>query len=842
MSKYLPQEFESKWVEKWEKEGVYKTPQPSKKDKMYLLDMFPYPSGDGLHVGHVRIYTASDVLARFYRMSGKKVLHPMGWDAFGLPAENAAIKAKKSPQEIVPKNIATFKKQMRTLGFSYDWDREFATTDPSYYRWTQWLFIQFFKMGLLYKKSTPVYYCEFCKTGLAEEEVLPNGTHERCGNPITRKELPQWIFKITTYADRLLEDMDRLDWPQGIIEMQRNWIGRKEGAEVEFKIPSINTNVRIFTTRVDTIFGATFLVVSPEIAIKWVEKGWKPTEKVSDYIEESLKKTDQQRLQEVEDKTGAETGLRAVNPVNNEEIPVWVADYVLAEVGTGAIMGVPAHDEKDFEFAKKMKLKIREVIKPEGKFEGRVFAGLGISINSGEYSGLKSLEFQEKLVKNLEKRGLGKKTVTYHLRDWIFSRQRYWGEPIPMVYCENCAKKGLNYWKTEEGKKYYLKYQKVSKIDENLNKALVGWFPLKDDELPLELPEVDNYDPTGTTESPLIRASKWVKTKCPNCGGNARRETDTMPNWAGSCWYFLRFADPRNAQEAFSKASSEKWLPVDYYIGGAEHAVLHLLYARFWIKAMYDLGLVPFEEPFLKLKSVGLVLAQDSRKMSKSFGNVLNPDEVVQEFGADPLRIYEMFMAPFSQEIAWSTQTLQGSYRFIKRIWQTFHNSDKITKNALEGDRQVAVKLQKTIVKVGSDIPDVKFNTAVAAMMKFLNEWEKDGVKLSQNNAKNFLKILSPFAPYVTEEIWRNVFKEKESIHLSEWPKVEKEEIKEEIYNIPVQVNGKLRAVLVVPAGQTDEKNVLGKALANEKVKTYIEGKKYKIIYREPKILNFIVK
>ncbi len=842
MSKYLPQEFEKKWIKQWEKEGVYQTPEPSdKKKKMYVLDMFPYPSGAGLHVGHPRGYTATDILARYYRMNGYAVLHPMGWDAFGLPAENAAIKAKKNPMEMVPENIKTFKRQMKMLGFSYDWSREFSTTDPEYYKWTQWLFIQFFKMGLLTKKLTPVYYCEFCKTGLAEEEVLANGTHERCGNPITRKELPQWIFRITTYADRLLEDLKDLNWPQGILEMQKNWIGRKDGVEVDFEIPDLKTKARIFTTRVDTIFGATFLIIAPELVKKWMDRGWKPTPKVVAYVEASLQQTNQQRLQKLEDKTGVDSGLQAINPANNEQIPVWVADYVIAEVGTGAIMGVPAHDERDFAFAKKMKLPIVEVIKPDTETDEKIFTGYGTAINSGQYNGMKSSQLQQKITTDFEKKGTGKTTRTYHLRDWIFSRQRYWGEPIPMIYCQKCAENKVDFWQTKTGKEFLKHHQNISKLYQDVRKDLYGWFPIPETELPLELPYLKTYGPGKKGESPLANVPEFVKTNCPNCGSEAKRETDTMPNWAGSSWYFLRFIDPTNDEKAWSEAPEKKWMAVDFYIGGAEHAVLHLLYARFWMKALYDLGLASHKEPFTILRNVGMILAEDSRKMSKSYGNVINPDGVVEEFGADALRVYEMFMAPFSQEIAWSTRTLQGAYRFLKRIWQTYHMTDKLTTNVDEEGKQLVIKLQRTIDKVRRDIPDVKFNTAIAAMMEFLNEWEKEGIKLSEDNAKNFLKILSPFAPFISDQIWREVFKQKESIHLAEWPKVSLDEIKEEFFSIPVQVNGKLRAVLVIPADKQDETIVVAKALENEKVKEYVGNKKYKVIYRPGKILSFIV-
>jgi leucyl-tRNA synthetase len=834
--KYIPQDIEAKWREKWEKQKTYKTPKTTDKaKKMYILDMFPYPSGEGLHVGHPRGYTATDILARFYRMSGFDILHPMGWDAFGLPAENAAIKAKKNPLNMVPANIAKFKRQLKLLGFSYDWDRELATIDPFYYKWTQWLFIQFFKMGLLYKKNTPVYYCEFCKTGLAEEEVLANGTHERCGNKITRKTLPQWVFRITEYADKLLEGLDSLQWPEGIIQMQRNWIGRREGINIEYRVDGSDEKIVCFTTRPDTNFGATFVVLAPEHP--FLQKildgkisGTKETnvKKIKEYIQKALAKTDLDRISEIKKKTGIFTGFYAINRLNNEKMPIWISDFVLMDYGTGAVVGVPAHDQRDFDFAQRFKIPVIQVIRPEkGEFKA-AYEGSGKLINSGEWNGLDWPRDKEKIFSFLEKKGLGKRVISYHLRDWIFSRQRYWGEPIPMIFCENCAKKQIISREVE-----------TKNLNEKIRKTLYGWFPIREKELPLELPHLESYEPAKNGKSPLSKASKWVETKCPNCGLSAVRETDTMPNWAGSCWYFLRFADPHNDKEAWSQPAVEKFLPVDWYIGGAEHAVLHLLYSRFWVKALYDLRLLDFTEPFLRLRNQGMVLAADHRKMSKSLGNVINPDQVVKEYGADSLRIYEMFMAPFSQEIAWSIQTLQGSYRFLKRIWQIYNNSAKITKQRESQNKQVVAKLQATISKVSSDITNVKFNTAVAAMMEFLNEWDRETVSLPQNDAKSFLKILAPFAPFITEEIWQRVFNEKESIHFSSWPQVSKTKISIEEIKIPIQTNGKLRGIIVIEDGKIDQETVVKKALQLPAVKKILAGKKYKTIYKKGKILNF---
>ncbi|MCS7093174.1 MAG: leucine--tRNA ligase [Patescibacteria group bacterium] len=863
MKKYQPEVFEEKWLDWWEKEEVYKTSplasEPERK-KQYVLSMFPYPSGAGLHVGHVRIYTGTDVLARFFRMSGNLVLHPMGWDAFGLPAENAAIKAKKNPLEMVPENIANFKRQMKRLGFSYDWDKEFTTTEPKYYRWTQWLFIQFFKMGLLYKNEVPVYYCPSCKTGLAEEEVLPDGTHERCQQPITRKTLPQWLFRITSYADRLLEDLKELDWPEGIIEMQKNWIGKSVGAEVNFplkKIPGVRFSykfVKVFTTRVDTLFGVTALVVAPEhwliedIEHQQVKLPKEKFAEIKDYVEKAKRKLDLTRTDLEKEKTGVDTTLKAIHPLTNEEIPIWVADYVIGWYGEGAVMVVPAHDERDFEFARKYRLPIRKVIaNPEAK-DGELSQALtkfGVLVNSGEFSGLTSKEAIEKITEKLQTLNLGRKKTTYKLRDWIFSRQRYWGEPIPMVFCQNCARKKITYWDIQREKKSF-------QFENEELSNLYGWFPVSESDLPLKLPYISSYEPAETGESPLSRIKEFLEASCPNCGKPAKRETDTMPNWAGSCWYFLAFPfwskkDQSKSQEVTSKEAwkammnhYQSWLPVDWYLGGAEHAVLHLLYSRFWVKALSDLGLLTFREPFVRLRHVGMVLAEDHRKMSKSFGNVINPDDVIKEYGADALRLYEMFMAPFSSEIAWSTKALQGCYRFLKRVWELYNrvNWDQVAKNSKENLKLVA-KLNRTLKKVTEDIPQIKFNTAVASMMEFLNEYEKNPQGLSKARAKKFLQILAPFAPFLTEEIWRGIFKEKKSIHLSQWP--EFETVTEEEIEIPVQVNGKFRATIKIHLSKIKNLNEIKReSLKIEKIKRYLKGKEYEVIYIEGKVINFV--
>lgn len=876
--KYQPKKFEDKLNKNWQKEKVYKT--SSGTGKNYVLSMFPYPSGSGLHVGHVRIYTGTDVLARYFRMNDQSVLHPMGWDAFGLPAENAAIKAKKNPMDMVPTNIITFKRQMNMLGLSYDWDKELATTDPNYYKWTQWLFVQFFKMGLLYKKNTPINFCPKCKTGLAEEEVLSNGTHERCGTKIEKKELPQWIFRITTYAERLLKDLEGLDWPKGILDMQKNWIGKKEGTEIEFLILNSKFKIKVFTTRVDTIYGVTAIVVSPEHFL--AKEAAKKSKEVSSYIEKSQIKSDLQREDITREKTGVKTDFMAIHPLTGNELPVYVGDYVLGSYGTGAVMVVPAHDERDFLFAKKYGLKIKTVVvKPgiKGSKRDKVFADDGTLIDSEDFNGLNSKEAIIKITDHLKKKNLGTPKISYHLRDWIFSRQRYWGEPIPMVFCENCAEKRISWWETDEGKTFKKSYQTIIKLDQTIQNDLVGWFPLFEQNLPLELPYLKSYEPTDTGESPLAKIKDWTKTTCPHCGLPARRETDTMPNWAGSCWYYIAFSfwEQEKANLKFKIKNlklienlklkienSKKWLPVDWYLGGAEHAVLHLLYARFWTKALKDLGLLNFSEPFLRLRNVGMVLAEDHRKMSKSFGNTINPDDIVIEYGADTLRVYEMFMAPFNAEIAWSMSSLQGAYRFLNRIWEIYHKtfqkqngrtsevkeerSDGKTSEVNEiARKRLIIKLNKTIEKVTNDIKETKFNTAIASMMGFLNDWSafagasinKEDSGLSDKDAKKFLQILAPFAPFMTEEIWQGVFGEKKSIHLSSWPQAEKVTIEDEI-KIPVQVNGKVRSVITARRDATEE-IIVDTAVNDVRVSKFLMGKQYKSIYIKNKILNLVV-
>ena len=952
MSKqYNSQQIEPRWVKVWEKEKTYKTPskiqdpplrqdfhlrrgydgqvEGQAKSKIYTLSMFPYPSGSGLHIGHVRIYTGTDVLARYFRMKGYAVLHPMGWDAFGLPAENAAIKAKKNPMDMVPKNIAQFKKQMLRLGLSYDWDKELSTMDPDYYQWTQWLFIQFFKLGLLYKKDTPVYFCPQCQTGLAEEEVLPNGTHERCGKPITRKKLPQWLFKITDYADSLLDGLKELDWPKGILEMQKNWIGKKEGINITYPVVAVAPNtcgvlvgqeaaraktkqldeeITCFTTRPDTNFGATFVVIAPEhefVAKLIKRKGKneklivndKKLEEIKEYVDKSLSKTDLERIAENKRKTGVFTGYYCLNQLNNKLMPIWISDFVLTNVGTGAVVGVPGHDQRDFQFAKEFGLEVIIVVKPnlseklitksekqqlktQSKLKEKVYEGEGINVNSDFLNGLNTIEAQQKVKDYLEEKGWGKRTVSYHLRDWIFSRQRYWGEPIPMVFCPKCAKQNKSYFNTESYKEDVKRYKEIDtkllgnwKLEVgNSKQSLVGWFPIVENKLPLELPYLKQYEPTKTGKSPLTRAKDWVNTTCPECGGPAKRETDTMPNWAGSCWYFLAFPswnksigqgqaasmgkvvglsqknnnnnlnNKSNRQpnpNLFAQPDTSTWLPVDWYLGGAEHAVLHLLYARFWTHVLADLKLLGFREPFLKLRNVGMVLGEDHQKMSKSVGNVISPEVIIEKHGADALRLYEMFMAPFNIEISWSNEALLGMSRFINKVYQLYTTPAKLAKSENEVDKNLIKKLQKTILKVEKDITNVKFNTAVAAMMEFVNAWKKD--KLDLASAKKFLIVLAPFTPFLAEEIWRNTLKQQTSIHLAPWPVLKKVNLTDEEITLPIQVNGKLRALVKAKNEELKTKNIIEKrAIDNKKVRKYLKGHKYKTVYVPGRVLNFI--
>jgi leucyl-tRNA synthetase len=796
--------IEKKWQDFWEKEGVFKADNNSDKPKFFCLDMFPYPSGEGLHVGHPRGYVATDTFSHFKRMQGYEVLHPMGWDAFGLPAENYAIKTGVHPELTVKKNIERFKKQLNSIGFSYDWSREINTTDPEYFKWTQWIFLKLYEKGLAYQDTRPINWCPSCKTGLANEEVV-KGLCDRCDTKVVKKDIRQWVLKITEYADRLLEDLDDVDWPEPIKEMQRNWIGRSKGATIKFSIKNIG-DVEVFTTRPDTLFGATFLVVAPEHSLvkrilnKEVEV--ENLEEVKNYEQEARNKSELERTDLAKEKTGVEIkGLKAVNPINGEEVPVWIADYVLGFYGKGAIMSVPAHDERDYEIAKKYNLEIKEVIKGG---EELPFAGEGEAINSGEFSGLSSSEAKKRITEKLKEQGRGEEAINYKLGDWCFSRQRYWGEPIPVVHCEKC-----------------------------------GTVPLKEEDLPLELPETEKYEPTGTGESPLANMKEWIETTCPKCGGPAERETNTMPQWAGSCWYYLAFVMKGESEKMDFPASKyedvfEKWIPVDMYVGGAEHAVLHLLYARFWHKVLYDVGVVKTKEPFYKLKNQGLIMGEGGIKMSKSKGNVVSPDEVVKNQGADVLRLYEMFLGGFEDRVAWSEDGVNGMKRFLEKVKETAEKIDDVPVSS-----DIETVLHQTIKKVTEDLESFKFNTAISSLMIMNNEMRKEE-KVSKEVFSCFVKMLACFAPHFAEEMWEKIGN-KPSVLKEEWPKYSEEKTKEEQVSVVIQVNGKVRDTVKVNQGATEEE-VKPVSLESEKVKKWVKKEDIKkTIFVKDKLINFVI-
>jgi len=826
MTKYNHKIIESKWQSYWAETDLYKTGEDKLRPKYYILDMFPYPSGVGLHVGHPKGYIATDIFARMKMMQGFNVLHPMGWDAFGLPAENYALKNKLHPRASTERNIETFKKQLYKLGFTYDWDREINTTDPEFYKWTQWIFIQMFKGGLAFESFEPIIWCPSCQTGLAMED-LEEGKCERCGSDVERKPMRQWVLKITDYADRLLYDLEKLPmWEESIKEMQKNWIGRSEGAQVTFGISDLGFGIEkkmcdlrfeVFTTRPDTLFGCTYVVLSPEHPLVGkMELGIGNWEEVKAYIENAKKKSDLERTELQKEKTGVKLeGVMAINPVNNEEIPVYVADYVMMGYGTGAIMAVPAHDERDWEFAKKYNIKIIEVVLGSDNIEEKAYSGQGRNINSDFLNGLETKQAKEKMINWLEEKGLGKRAVNYKIKDWVFSRQRYWGEPIPIIHCDKCG-----------------------------NVAV----PEKD--LPLRLPEVKHYEPTGTGESPLANITEWVNTTCPNCGGPAKRETNTMPQWAGSSWYYLRYIDPHNDKALVDKEKDKYWSPVDFYVGGAEHATRHLIYSRFWHKFLFDIGAVNYDEPFTRLQHVGLILAEDGRKMSKRWGNVINPDDVIEKFGADTMRMYEMFMGPFSQPCAWNTSSMTGIRRFLERVWKL---SDKIRKeeinsslisnfqfpisNKIQNSKsKINILLHKTIKKVGEDIEQFKFNTAISALMILLNEMEKEK-EISIIHYSLFIILLAPFAPHISEELWSLLGKD-ESIFKQPWPQYDPEFVKEETITIAIQINGKVRDEVEVGV-EISEDEIKKLVLGREKVVKWLDGKEEKkIIYVKGRLVS----
>ena len=801
--KYDHKAIEPKWQEKWEEAGVFHAENGSDKPKYYALIEFPYPSGQGLHVGHPRPYTALDVVARKRRMQGYNVLYPIGWDAFGLPTENYAIKNHVHPAEVTKQNIARFKKQIQSLGISFDWSREISTTDPEYYKWTQWIFLQLFKAGLAYKKEMNVNWCTSCKCVLANEEVV-NGVCERCGSEVVHKVKSQWMLKITEYAQRLIDDLDLVDYPERVKTQQKNWIGRSTGAEVDFDTTA-GDKLTVYTTRPDTLYGATYMVVSPEHPYleKWADK-LQNLEEIKAYQEQAARKSDFERTEVAKEKTGVKLqGVSAVNPLTGKEIPIFISDYVLVSYGTGAIMAVPAHDTRDWEFAKKFGLPIIEVVKG-GDVEKEAFTDCetGIMVNSGILDGLTVEEAKKRITQYLEEKGIGHAKVNYKLRDWVFSRQRYWGEPIPVVYCEKC-----------------------------------GWVPLPESELPLKLPEVKSYEPTDNGESPLAHMTDWVSTTCPHCGGPARRETDTMPQWAGSSWYFLRYMDPHNDKEFASKEALNYWSPVDWYNGGMEHTTLHLLYSRFWHKFLYDKGLVPTPEPYGKRTSHGMILGENGEKMSKSRGNVVNPDDIVNEYGADTMRLYEMFIGDFEKAAPWSSAGIKGCRRFVERYWnlQNLLCQEKGLRPELEG------AFHKTIKKVSEDTEVLKFNTAIAALMSLMNVISDKG-SITKEELRLFTLLMNPFAPHVTEEVWAAQGLGEGLVAQQAWPAYDEAKCKDDTVEIVVQVRGKVRARLNVAADiQKDE--AIAAAKAEPKVAAEIQGKEIvKEIYVPGKLVNLVVK
>ena len=798
---YNFKEIDQKWQKYWDDNKTFRSDSKSDKPKFYALDMFPYPSGSGLHVGHPEGYTASDIVSRFKRMKGFNVLHPMGFDSFGLPAENYAIQTGTHPRETTLKNIDTFRRQLKALGFSYDWDREIATSEVDYYKWTQWIFTKLYNKGLAYEDEIQVNWCPALKTVLANEEIV-DGKSERGGHDVIRKPMKQWMLKITEYAEKLLEDLDTLDWPENIKEMQRNWIGKSVGASVTFSTESGEDKIEVFTTRADTLFGATYMVLAPEHDLVSKISTPEQKEKINAYIEAAAKKSDLERTELAKEKSGVFTGAYAINPVNNKKIPIWIADYVLASYGTGAIMAVPAHDERDYEFAKTFDLEIIPVLEG-GNLDEEAFVGDGVHINSDFLDGLGKQDAIDKMISWLEEKNLGEAKTNYKLRDWIFSRQRYWGEPFPIL-----------------------------KYDDGTVRCL------EEDELPVALPEVKSYEPSGTGESPLATIDEWLNVTCPKTGKPAKRETNTMPQWAGSCWYYLRFCDPLNENKAWDPDAEKYWMPVDLYVGGVEHAVLHLLYARFWHKVLFDLGLVSTKEPFQKLVNQGMILGEDGEKMSKSRGNVVNPDHVVEQYGADSLRCYEMFMGPLEKVKPWQTNGVKGVYSFLAKAYRFFGDSN----NWIDGDEdsEVLKSLHQTIQKVESDTEGMRFNTAISQMMIFTNLCSKKK-KVTKETAETFTLLLSAYAPHTAEEMW-SILGHESSLAYEAFPAFDPELAKEDLVTIAIQVNGKMRGKLEVEK-EISKEDFFAKAKAEPGVAKFMEGKNViKEIFVPGKICNFVVK
>ena len=812
MKRFDPKSYETKWQTKWQEDKVYAAKDDSNKPKKYVLEFFPYPSGNAMHVGHVRNYTIGDVIARYARMSGFNVLHPMGWDAFGLPAENFAIKNQISPKVAVKQNTEIFKKQLTQMGFSFDWDREINSTDPEYYRWTQWFFLLLFKKGLAYQKESLQWWCPVDKTVLANEQV-ENGQCWRCGSVVEKKALKQWFFKITEYADRLLSDLDDLDWTDSIKNMQRNWIGKSTGAEVVFKVDGMDAEIKVFTTRADTIFGATYLVLAPEHPMVEELTSEENMQKVEEYKKVTQAKSDIERQETNREKTGVFLGSYAVNPATKENVPIYISDYVLVGYGTGAIMAVPAHDQRDYDFAKKFNLDIKQVVKSDEDLSDSAIEAEGSMMNSGKYDGLSSSEARDKIVSDLEENKVVKFVTNYRIRDWLISRQRYWGAPIPIVHCVKC-----------------------------------GTVAVDEKDLPVLLPEMDKFEPSGDGRSPLANNKDFMNTTCPKCGGEAERETDTMDGFACSSWYFLRFADANNSKEPFAKELSDYWLPVDDYIGGAEHAVMHLLYARFWTKVMFDEGLINFKEPFKALRNQGMILAPDGNKMSKSKGNTINSDELLENgYGADSIRVLEMFLGPWDQSVNWSIEGLSGTYKFLQRVWNiVVRNLDAFESKEESIDKDIEILRNRLVMKVTKDLEAMNFNTAIAAMMQFVNEMyliEAKGSFSKKSLAealKDLIFVLAPIAPHISEELWHEIG-EKDSVHIHSWPTYDEKLTISDKVKVVVQINGKLRDLIEMPADQSEEETK-AMAQASDKIKAHLEGKEIKkVIVVKNKLVNFVV-
>ena len=815
MKRYDPRAIEKKWQKEWSDSKIYEAIDNDDKPKYYALSFFPYPSGIGLHIGHTRNFTITDVVARYKRMQGHNVLQPMGWDSFGLPGENYAIKTGISPQITTKQNTDNFREQCKKLGLSIDWSREFGSTDSDYYKWTQWFFLLLLERGLAYQQESPQWWCDVCKTVLANEQVVNGCCWRHEDTPVSKKVLKQWFFKITDYADELVAGLDDLDWPEGIKLMQRNWIGKSKGAKISFAVAEKDKTIEVFTTRPDTLFGATYMVLAPTHPLVAEITSDEQKKTVEKYVEKAARKNEIELQEEAaKKKTGVFTGAYALNPVNDERIPIWIADYVLMGYGTGAIMAVPAHDERDFEFANQFSIPIIEVVSSSAVHHGGCYSGEGIMINSGKYDGLPSAEAREQIVADLVKKKIGEEQVNYKLRDWLISRQRYWGAPIPIIHCPKDGAVAV---------------------------------PKKD--LPLELPLMDDFQPSGDGQSPLARAKDWVETKCPTCGGPARRETDTMDGFACSSWYFLRFADPRNTDAPFSKEKAAYWLPVDLYVGGAEHAVMHLLYARMWTKVMYDAGLINFDEPFKALRNQGMLLAADGQKISKSKGNDIKPEEIIEQgYGADALRLIVLFLAPFDMSTPWSNEGLAGVFRFLQRVWtltqRYVESEDNETNSETEGKLMSAT--HGAIKKVSRDLEVMSFNTAIAALMQFCNELyvveKEQGFKDKKSWSfalKSMAQLLAPFAPHIAEELWAELG-EKGSIHVAPWPMHDEAYLVKHTIKIAVQVNGKLRGEIEVPA-DSEQSTIEAEAKLNKNVADYVKTDIRKVIYVKDKLLNFVV-